>query len=248
MKDDGLQQQFERLLHWYPKKWRIDHGDALIDMLMNRAEDPKRPDTSLRRERTNIMLAGLSERTRFAVPLTAGVLSALALVTGMVLASTSVAPLGELLWFAAAPALLVLAVGSLTAAVDGRWSSRVILATGVGILAVGALLLTAWLAYLGDDLSAAPPVEAMWGAAAIYASLTGAIATIALVPPLTRGGIGRAWASILTFISGAVGGLVTALLLISGVGIMLAAALTVVLTLHLRRRIKRARAAHSAAI
>lgn len=186
------------------------------------------------------MAEGLAERTRFALPLTAGVLAVGAVIVGMLRSLASIDPVADIRWFALGSALLVLAIAALTAAVARRWSPRIIAGAATGLLAVAALGLTAWLVYQRGLLtSTAPSLDAVWAGGAFYAALAGTTAVIALAPEFHRVGMRLPWSIVLAFICGIAGAITAIFLAVSGIGLLLAGVITVTLTFMQRRSARR---------
>lgn len=195
------------------------------------------------------MAAGFAERTRFVFPITAGVLTVCALVAGMLLSTAGVAPWGQILWFVVGPTLLVWAIAGSAAATAGRWSSRIIAGAGTGMLSVAAVAGTMWMVFRRDDPApGAPGIEAVWIGAAAYAVLAAITALIALGPAFRRAGLGAFWSTTVAFVCGTVGAMITLLLALSGFGLVLVAALVVVLTVLKQRQAAKTSSAGAATI
>ena len=62
-------ERYRRLLKWYPQSWRERNGDAIIGLLVEQAEDKKRPGPTAA-ERRSLMLNGLGERFLVHEPVT----------------------------------------------------------------------------------------------------------------------------------------------------------------------------------
>lgn len=233
---------YEKALRRYPAKWRELNGDVPLGILLDRAEHAGVDGVTVRRERMSIMAAGFAERTRFVFPITTGVLTVCALVAGMLLSTAGVAPWGQILWFVVGPTLLVWAIAGSAAATAGRWSSRIIAGAGTGMLSVAAVAGTMWMVFRRDDPApGAPGIEAVWIGTAAYAVLAGITALIALGPAFRRAGLGAFWSTTVAFACGTVGAMITLLLALSGFGLVLVAALVVVLTVLEQRQAARRR-------
>ncbi len=62
----ALELDYRRALRWYPKRWRREHGDAMVGTLLDVAEAEGR-DAPTRRERVELALAGLRARVGLAI-------------------------------------------------------------------------------------------------------------------------------------------------------------------------------------
>lgn len=194
-----LEQQYRRLLRWYPRSWRDANGDALLGTVLDAAEHEQRT-TIPASEARGFAAAGLRARAdlvvmqpvRDAAATVALAMGAGGAVTAFVVSSW--APWGTDGEYAAAvpmvgpfhdlgPVLTVLWVVALTAALTGRWR--------FGRLAVLlAAVVSAGMPYLADAIGS-PTVS--FDRATLFYSMTAALLA-AIGTPRTRIPLGLATA------------------------------------------------------
>ncbi len=214
------------MLRWYPRRWRKEHGPALVGIYLDAAADEGDGLGRLSGEQKSaIRTAGLFERTRYALPIAAAIAGTLSTAVGMVLATLGFGTLGPLLWLVAGPILISSAFWALRAAFDGRWSPSTGLPAIFSAAAFSALGCAFWIAVLRDQMGAGKPsIVSLWTFGALYLALAGIAGIAAITPSLVRKGMRREWGLPLAFFLGLGGAVAAALVLLSGVGVVLAGA------------------------
>lgn len=230
------------MLRWYPRRWRQQHGDAILGLHLDRAvEDRSTAEPLSRRDRAAMRAAGLFERTRHGLPIATAAAGLLATVAGMVLSTLGASTVGPLLWILAGPALLCVSFWGLVAAHAGRWGASTVISTSASVMSTFALVGMFWMGVLRDDAGPRPGLEAFWGMAAIYMAFVGIAVAIATSPGLVRGGIRRDWALTVGFAAGFVGAVPLAICLLTGVAAIIVG---VCLIVYAVRGARLARASH----
>ncbi len=199
-----IERDVERMLRWYPRRWRETHGAALIDLHMERCEHSDSTQLS-QEERAAMRAAGLFERTRHILPIAASALGTVALAVGYILALGGNNAVGNPLWLFVGPLLLSVSVWSLRAATDGRWSVRTAVPAVASAFAALAAMAALNLAVLRDGGGVIPNVESLWAVGALSAAFIGIAVAVATAPSLQRGGITRDWALTIGFVAGFLG-------------------------------------------
>lgn len=199
-----IERDIERMLRWYPRRWREAHGAALIDLHMERIEHSGSPRLS-QADKAAMRAAGLFERTRHLLPIAASALGTVALAVGYVLALGGNSAFGNALWLFVGPLLLSVSVWSLRAATEGRWSVRTVVPALASAFAALAALATLNLAALRDGGGVIPNVESLWAVGALSAAFVGIAVAVATAPSLQRGGMTRDWALTIGFVAGFLG-------------------------------------------
>ncbi|RKS93428.1 hypothetical protein DEU37_0838 [Microbacterium sp. AG790] len=199
-----IERDIERMLRWYPRRWREAHGAVLIDLHMERIEHSGSQLLS-QADKAAMRAAGLFERTRHLLPIAASALGTVALAVGYVLALGGNSAVGNALWLFVGPLLLSVSVWSLRAATEGRWSVRTVVPALASAFAALAALATLNLAALRDGGGVIPNVESLWAVGALSAAFVGIAVAVATAPSLQRGGMTRDWALTIGFVAGFLG-------------------------------------------
>jgi hypothetical protein len=216
----ALERDLRRMLRWYPRHWRDEHGDALVGLHLDMADGDG--STLSRQDRAALRAAGLFERTRTTLPVVAAVGGTASVALGMALATIGIQPLGPLLWLLAGPALLSLSFWGMRASGEGRWGFSVSAPFVASVMAAFALASTFWVAVLRDNVDAVVPgLNVLWAMALLYMGFVGVAFAISVGPLFARG-MARDWALTLSFFSGFFGALFIALALLSGLVAVLA--------------------------
>lgn len=232
----ALEQDIERMLRWYPRGWRLQHGGALVSMHMERAEEVGDGASLSSRDQAAMRAAGLFERTRYILPIVTAALGTAALTAGYVLALAGNNAVGNPLWLFAGPLLLSLSLWSLRASRDGRWSAQTIVPTLASAFAALSLLATMNIAIQRDGTGITPSVESLWTVAALSAAFIGIAVAIAVAPSFQRSGMPRDWAITLGFAVGFFGAIPLYLGLLAGVAAATAGCVLLWLTIRSARR------------
>lgn len=237
---NALHHDVQRMLRWYPRRWRLQHGEALIDLHMDRAEAAgASPSDDIRlspEDSAAIRAAGLFERTRHSLPIVTSAFGVALLVAGYVLALAGNNAVGNPLWLLAGPTLLSLSLWSLRASLDARWSIQTAVPALASVLAVMAFFAAANTAILRDEVGVVPSVAMLWTFGALGAAFVGIAVAIAMAPSFQRSGMRRDWAFTLGFLTGVVGGGFLVLGVLSGLGAAIAGAVLVWLSSRSARR------------
>ncbi|MBT9607206.1 hypothetical protein [Microbacterium sp.] len=200
-----LEQDVKQMLRWYPRRWRDQHGDALIGLHMDRADGAGGDPRLSSEDRAAMRAAGLFERTRHPLPIVTGVLGTLSITVGYVLALVGNNAVGNPLWLFVGPLLLSLSLWSLRASRDGRWSINTVVPALASAFAAVALLATFNIAILRDGDGITPGMDTLWALGAISAAFIGITVAIAAAPGLQRGGMPKDWALAAGFVGGFLG-------------------------------------------
>jgi len=186
------ERSFQRLLRWYPRRWRRDHGRILLSTLLDAAEHDGR-ETPTGAERIAAAVHGTAARLgrRFAVVASAiAVLCAVAGGVLWVLASGITGwTLTALTGVSAVSAALALLAALRTRGLIGDGCTLIAAVAGVVALVLNSLTAVSWI--LGfDEADAGIPVTgiaALWLPLAIGAWIAGAIAIGIIVDGVFRG-------------------------------------------------------------
>jgi hypothetical protein len=183
-----LEQQYRRLLRWYPRQWRIANGEALLGTVLDAAEDEQR-STILGSEARGFASAGIRARAdlivmqpvRDAAATVALSMGAGGAVIAFLVSSwapwggqyalggprVQVGPFNDF-----GPVLAALWVAALVAALAGRWQ--------LGRIAVLlAALVSIVMPYLADAIGLP---SASWDRATLFYSMTAALLAAAGTP------------------------------------------------------------------
>ncbi len=227
-----FEQDVERMLRWYPRRWRQQHGGALISLHMDRAGEAGGNAKLSPEDQAAMRAAGLFERTRHSLPIVSAALGTATIVVGYLLALGGNNAVGNPLWIFAGPLLLSLSLWSLRASHDGRWSVQTVIPSLASAFALLALFGTMNTAILRDGTGAIPSVVSLWTVAALSAAFIGIAVALAAAPSFQRGGMSKDWALTVGFTAGVVGAVPLYLGLLSG--LIPAAAGVVLLWLTIR--------------
>lgn len=211
-----LEQDVKQMLRWYPRRWREQHGDALIGLHMDRAEDAAGDGRLSSENRAAMRAAGLFERTRHPLPIVTSALGTLAVAVGYVLALGGNNAVGNPLWLFVGPLLMSFSLWSLRASRDGRWSIHTVVPALASVFAVVALLATFDIAILRDGDGITPSLGNLWALGALTAAFVGIAVAVAAAPGLQRGGMSKDWAFAAGFVGGFLGTVPLCLGLLAG--------------------------------
>lgn len=212
-----LEQDVERMLRWYPRRWRQQHGDTLIGLHMDRAEEAGDDAKLSPEDQAAIRAAGLFERTRHTLPIVTSALGTAAIAVGYILALGGNNAVGNPLWLFVGPLLLSLSLWTLRASRDGRWSVQTVVPALASAFAALALLTTMNIAILRDGTGVTPSVGSLWTIGALSAAFIGIAVAVAAAPSFQRGGMSKDWALTVGFAAGFFGALPLYLGLLAGI-------------------------------
>jgi len=237
----SIQHDLERLLRWYPRRWRQEHGPALVGMYLDAEAESADGDGRLNAtDAAAIRTAGLFERTRFALPIGAAILGTVVLAAGYALSLATSSLIGAVLWFGVGPVILCLSLWSLLAARAGGWTWRTVVSIVVSAEAVTSVGAVLWIAVLRDNVDGArPSLNSMWSLGLIYAILVGVTVAISASPSFVRYGMRGDWGLTLGFVIGLVGAVPIGLGLLTGVTAILAGGVLTWFTIRAARRSRR---------
>lgn len=222
-----LEQDVERMLRWYPRRWRQQHGGALIGLHMDRAEEAGDDAKLSPEDQAAMRAAGLFERTRHTLPIVTSALGTAAIVIGYVLALGGNNAVGNPLWLFVGPLLLSFSLWSLRASRDGRWNAQTVVPALASAFAALALLTTMNIAILRDGAGVTPSVGSLWMIGALSAAFIGIAVAVTAAPSFQRSGMSKDWALTVGFAAGFLGavplylGLLTGLIAAAAGGVLL---------------------------
>lgn len=232
----ALEQDVERMLRWYPRRWRQQHGGALIGLHMDRAEEAGDAAKLSPEDQAAMRAAGLFERTRHTLPIATSALGTAAIVIGYVLALGGNNAVGNPLWLFVGPLLLSFSLWSLRASRDGRWSVQTVVPALASAFAALALLTTMNIAILRDGTGFTPSVGSLWMIGALSAAFIGIAVAVAAAPSFQRGGMSKDWALTVGFAAGFFGAVPLYLGLLAGLIAAAAGGVLLWLTIRSARR------------
>ncbi|QEW00620.1 hypothetical protein F6J84_11280 [Microbacterium caowuchunii] len=235
-----LRQDVERMLRWYPSRWRQQHGEAILGIYLD-AADVRGDEAPLSRaDRKALRAGGLFERSRYSLPIVAAFLGTVSIAAGMAMTTQRVEIWGPLLWLLVGPALLCLSIFGLRAAAQGGWTAATISATVTSAAAAFALMSTFWVGMLRDEVGlGVPPLSSLWALGLLYMAFVGLVLTITMAPLFTRSGVRQDWAFTIAFMSGFFGAIPLTLGLLSGVAAVLVGTGLVFYSIRVARRHRR---------
>lgn len=231
-----LEQDVERMLRWYPRRWRQQHGDALIGLHMDRADEAGDAAKLSPEDQAAMRAAGLFERTRHTLPIVTAALGTAAMMVGYILALGGNNAIGNPLWLFVGPLLLSLSLWSLRASRDGRWSVQTVVPALASAFAALALLATMNIAILRDGTGVIPSVGSLWTMGALSAAFIGIAVAVATAPSFQRGGMSKDWALTVGFAAGFFGAIPLYLGLLAGIVAATAGGVLLWLTIRSARR------------
>ncbi len=181
-----------------------------------------------------MVTSGTAERVQFSLPLGAALAAVVTAVAGTWRIAFTGPPDGLFMMLYIAPPLAVIAVASLVAAVQRRWSPRWIVVTVLALVATLSLSSAVWMFSLPDEEQL--PLLLFWTTGIAYLILAGVTTSIALAPRLSRQ-FTSPGSLVLGFVCGIVGAPLILFVMGPGIGIVLIGITVIVLTLRLRGRI-----------
>lgn len=222
-----VERDVKSLLRWYPRRWREQHGDAVLGMYLESSidgGDPLRGPAGAR-ERRAFRAAGMFERSRFILPVAAAAVGALAVIAGMILATLGEREAGAVLWIVAGPVFLSVSSWGLLAARAGSWSRLHVLGVLGSAVAALALMSTFWVAVQRDQIGVSVPgLDAFWALGVLYAAFVGLVTSTAMTGALRRSGMRWDWAVTVSFLSGFFGALPLLFAVLTGATLVVFAA------------------------
>lgn len=231
-----LEQDVERMLRWYPRRWRQEHGGALIGLHMDRAEEAGDEAKLTPEDQAAMRAAGLFERTRHTLPIVTSALGTTAVVIGYVLALQGNNAVGNPLWLFVGPLLLSISLWSLRASRDGRWSVQTVVPALASAFAALALHTTMNIAILRDGTGVTPSNASLWTVGALSAAFIGIAVAVAAAPSFQRGGMSKSWALTIGFAAGFFGAVPLYLGLFAGIVAAASGGVLLWLTIRSARR------------
>ncbi|QHC58873.1 hypothetical protein [Rathayibacter sp. VKM Ac-2760] len=187
--DERRADRFRRALRWYPAAWRSEHGEVLLGILLDEAEERRRPGPTAG-QRITLAVGGLGHRFRAGPGRSPATIGLLALVTAFfafyvaVNWSPGVRSPGAIGPFTN-PSVLAGAVFAIALwlAVAGRTGAARIAALLASALELGIALLAAAAGWLGPGLDTAGPI-AVLGLLAVLPPRDRRTAAVALLAPI----------------------------------------------------------------
>lgn len=180
------------------------------------------------------MTSGATERLRWGMPMAAALAAVVFVMAGLWRTAFAGPPDGFIMWLFTGPLLAVIACTSLVAAVRGRWGTRWLVVTALGLAAVLSLSSATWMFSLPDEEQ--PPLRLFWAAVIAFVILMGVAVSIALAPRLRRQ-FNSPVSLLLGFGCGIAGAPFITFIVVPGIGIAVIGIAVTVLTLRLRRRV-----------